>query len=102
MSDRRTATVQAAWYRRRWRARSQVRLPRVERPCRTRTGLGKVDIHCANVHSDLHLGWVYIAELTEHPHSLVEFDERDDEWQAATRHLRGVMHDEAEHGALAA
>ena len=62
---------------------------------------GKVDIRCADRHSDLHVGGVDPAELAEHPHALVEFDQRDDERQRAAGHLRGVVHDEAEHRALA-
>ena len=78
------------------------RLPCVERPGRTRIPVGEVDIRCANRHSDLHGRRVDVAELAEHPHALFEFDERDDERQRAAGHLRRVVHDEAEHRALAA
>ena len=48
----------------------------------------EVDIGCANGHSDLHRRGVDVAQLTEHPHPFLEFDERDDERQRAARHLR--------------
>ena len=60
----------------------------------------EVDICCTHRHSDLHRRGVHIAQLTEHPHPFFEFDKRDDERQRAARHLRGMVHDEAEHRAL--
>ena len=62
----------------------------------------EVDIRCANRHSDLHRRGVDVAQFTEHAHPFLEFDERDDERQRAARHLRRVVHHEAEHRAPAA
>ena len=77
-------------------------LPRVERPGRADVVGGEVDIRCLNRHSNLHGRRVDITKLTEHPHALFQFHQRDDERQGPARHLRRVMHHEAEDRAFTA